>query len=246
MIRVCFIAPLARPLIEPAFQCDFGGAEVRALNFARGLARRRDCEVDFVLRSYRNEASRSVGEITAHFEKETEPIPRTRDLPRDHTFLWKFGEIQLKKLQRKIEKRRERGEQIVPTAVPLFCDLPSDVLCVMGVHHYAANVVHSAKTSGKRSVLFLASETDLDERYNEHSLNDYRQQSHMCRFALQNADLIVAQTERQKSLLADRFNRESTVIHNPIDLSKDNASDCLLYTSPSPRDLSTSRMPSSA
>lgn len=225
MNRVCFIAPLARPLIEPTFQCDFGGAEVRALNFARGLARRRDFKVDFVLRSYQNEDPRQIGELTAHFEKATAPIARVRDLPRDHTFLWKLAEIQFRKLQRKVEKKRQPDEPEEPKTLPFFSDLPADVLCVMGVHHYAANVVQSGRASGKRSVLFLASETDLDERYNEDSVNDYRQKSHMCRFALQNADLIVAQTERQQSLLAERFARDSTVIGNPIDLSLDNKSE---------------------
>ena len=38
----------------------------------------------------------------------------------------------------------------------------------------------------------------------------------------------------------------SWVSHLPDDVSYDNVIGCLLYTSPSPRDLSTSRMPSSA
>ena len=36
-------------------------------------------------------------------------------------------------------------------------------------------------------------------------------------------------------------------LHNPVGIGEhSNIMDCLLYTSPSPRDLSTSRMPSSA
>ena len=42
-----------------------------------------------------------------------------------------------------------------------------------------------------------------------------------------------------------RLHNELMVYENsPLDMKEDNA--CLLYTSPSPRDLSTSRMPSSA
>ena len=46
-----------------------------------------------------------------------------------------------------------------------------------------------------------------------------------------------SQFEKEKNKLAEHDNRSS----NDVDMQS-----CLLYTSPSPRDLSTSRMPSSA
>jgi len=43
-----------------------------------------------------------------------------------------------------------------------------------------------------------------------------------------------------------RFTLEEVVSHLSNDFVGEDIADCLLYTSPSPRDLSTSRMPSSA
>ena len=50
------------------------------------------------------------------------------------------------------------------------------------------------------------------------------------------------QTKIEKELL----HREETIASQEIDLSSENIKDCLLYTSPSPRDKRQSRMPSSA
>ena len=52
------------------------------------------------------------------------------------------------------------------------------------------------------------------------------------------------------ALAADDHSSESKIDENCKDITKDNISErsftCLLYTSPSPRDMSASRMPSSA
>ena len=58
----------------------------------------------------------------------------------------------------------------------------------------------------------------------------------------------------RKSVIARDIKRQKTVERFAVKraalkeafLNPDNSYDCLLYTSPSPRDLSTSRMPSSA
>jgi len=220
LYRICFATPLARPILDPSFQGDFGGSEVRAVNFAKGLSCEGEFEVSMVLNSYRPEASRKFARIKGHFDRQPAPIPKTRDLKRDHTFYWNALKITIRKLQRSIQKKREKLTSVRPKAMPFLRDVPADLVCVFGVHHYAANVVATARKSDKRSLLFLASDTDLDERYatQDAARNDYRQLAHMCRFALLNADKIIAQTETQQRLLLERFGRESTVIRNPIDL----------------------------
>ena len=60
-------------------------------------------------------------------------------------------------------------------------------------------------------------------------------------FAQQKKDVIVI--EKENIFGSVTSNRNSGVIHAGIYYD---AGSCLLYTSPSPRDLSTSRMPSSA
>ena len=65
--------------------------------------------------------------------------------------------------------------------------------------------------------------------------------------------LIEQQIDLNRDEMADVFNfyrdrKETTrlLVRKEVDLNWDGKIDCLLYTSPSPRDLSTSRMPSSA
>ena len=220
MYRICFAAPLARPILDPAFPGDFGGAEVRAVNFAKGLALHGEFQVSMVLNTYRRESGKQLGRIQVFFDRLPSPIPKTRELKRDTRFCWNVLKIAARKLHRSVQKRRTRLGPVRPTVVPAIRQVPADVYCVFGVHHHAANVVATARDLHKRSLLFLASDTDLDPRYMSPTAvrNDYRQLAHMCRFALLKCDKIIAQTECQQRLLLTHFGRESTLIRNPVDL----------------------------
>lgn len=226
MTRICFASPLARPVLDPQFSCDFGGAEVRAVNFAVGLAARDNFEVSMVLRSHRREPSRNIAGVRAFFERTPAPIPRTRDIKRDQWFLWNLAAAKVRKLGQSVQKKGRRRGRTTPRSLPFYSRIPTDVLCVFGVHHYAANIIETARQTNKRSILFLASEVDLDARYNSDMLNDYQQQSDMCLFALQSADRIVAQTEHQRTLLQQRFGRSSTLIRNPIARRRERGDSC--------------------
>ena len=59
--------------------------------------------------------------------------------------------------------------------------------------------------------------------------------------AIQALDLLLAELQNDSVPLADL---QQKVLHGEVYLNR--CQSCLLYTSPSPRDLSTSRMPSSA
>lgn len=227
MVQVCFATPLVRPLLDPDFAGDFGGAEVRALTFARGLAAAADVEVSMLLHAHQKTRPRQYGLIRGYFLPQPAPIPRTRELPRDITFLWNVGKIATRKWARSLRKRGERMRALKPRVLPTLAHIPADGICVFGVHHFAADVVASARSRNRKSILFLASDTDLDARYLEDgpSQNDYGQESFMCRYVLTHADLIVAQTDSQQRLLWERFGRRSSVIRNPIDLSPPTAAD---------------------
>jgi len=59
---------------------------------------------------------------------------------------------------------------------------------------------------------------------------------------------IIAHVDHGKTTLVDAMLRQSGIFRANEELIERvmDSNDCLLYTSPSPRDLSTSRMPSSA
>ena len=56
----------------------------------------------------------------------------------------------------------------------------------------------------------------------------------------------VGQSKEDRISAKRRANELGVLKHYEIDAKEEFVRDCLLYTSPSPRDLSTSRMPSSA
>ena len=69
-------------------------------------------------------------------------------------------------------------------------------------------------------MLMIGSDGDLDARYAPGSdyVSQYGDVAAVCHWILQEADAIVAQTPHQQTLLRERFDRDSTVIANPIDL----------------------------
>jgi len=220
MHRVCFVSPLARPVLEPNFQCDFGGAEVRAVNFATGLASDSQFDISMVLRSYRKEKSRRIGNLTAHFEPIASPIVRTKDIKRDRYFAWNLLKTKCQKFARSIQKRRQFEQPRDAHALPLLTELPADVLCCFGVNTYSANVIESAKQSSKQTLLFIAHDQDLDCEGKYKAIAEaYGGDVRVYRRVVESADRIVVQTPRQQSLLQEKFGRDARVIRNPIDLT---------------------------
>ncbi|MCA9172528.1 MAG: glycosyltransferase, partial [Planctomycetales bacterium] len=105
-----------------------------------------------------------------------------------------------------------------PGVDPVLADLAGDVYACFGVHEHAANVVTTARQRGRASLLFLASDTDLCDTYrtDNPSRNAYGQRADLCRFVLDQATCIVAQTTQQQDLLRSRFGRDCELIRNPL------------------------------
>ena len=94
------------------------------------------------------------------------------------------------------------------------------------------------------------SEIDNDSA---NGINDWKKCNHS-----QSSDIFNNSTEKEDlaidSKLLQNSNQTSSILREKLDYlggpnpssTSDHSDDCLLYTSPSPRDLSTSRMPSSA
>lgn len=110
--------------------------------------------------------------------------------------------------------------QAVPD--PFITQAPGRVLVCFGVNTHNATFIQSARASGRPAVLMLASDGDLSEDYVLGSTkpNFYGDQAHTCAWALHHADVVVAQTLRQRELLRTRFGRDAVVLPNPIDLEE--------------------------
>ncbi len=228
-LRVCFLAYHAYPVIEPAAEGVFGGTETRAWTLARALARRADLAVSLVVyarRPLRQESCQGVRLV-----RRREPLYWVRQNVGKHVevlsrfpwvrvrsfapaLLWQVPLLAaLRPLRRGPDPRRPDR---------FLLGLEADVLLCFGVHRQTATAVATAKAAGRRSVVFLGADSDLDPRYTPDStyVSPYGERGAVCWYALHHADRIVAQTAWQQAALAERFGRKALVLPNPIDLAE--------------------------
>lgn len=104
--------------------------------------------------------------------------------------------------------------------VRVYREVDADIYCVFGVTNVAGEVASFCKETGKKFVLFIASDSNLDDVYaeDEHSHNVYGDDKRLCEYAIRGADLVFVQTEKQGRLLLDRYGKRGTIVGNPIDL----------------------------
>ena len=93
----------------------------------------------------------------------------------------------------------------------------SDVACCFGNNGMSAQVIADCRRLGIRTVLCIASDSDLapDYRPGDHGLNDYNTPKWMAHYALENADHVFVQTEFQLRALAERFGRRGETDPQP-------------------------------
>jgi hypothetical protein len=226
-LRVCCVALNAYPAIDGTVRGPIGGIETRSWLFAKGLARRNDMQVSFVVRHPSK---------LRHAAYENVQLRLLRDR------LYAYRESMMLRLQRKpgfpwIRLREPRWSDLwalpllairkasVPRPKPMapwpfYRKIPADVFLTFGVQSNSAAVIASAHADQRPAMLFLGSDSDLDERYLEGSqfISPYRDSAAACLWTIQNADHIFCQTPSQQARLQSLFHRQGTIIRNPIDL----------------------------
>jgi glycosyltransferase involved in cell wall biosynthesis len=222
------VALHAYPVVEPSAEGAFGGTETRAWTLARGLAREEGLDVRFLVRSRRPlvrdeyEGVRLVRRAApgwwmlhsvASAVERIERFPWFRVRRWTASLLWKAPVAAAVRL---LPRQRDPRQPD-----PFYQRLHADVFCCFGVHRDSATVIASSKAVGKKTVLFVGADSDLDERFRPDSTyrTPYGERGSVCWFALRHADRIVVQTERQQRMLAERFGSQGVIIPNPIDLA---------------------------
>jgi glycosyltransferase involved in cell wall biosynthesis len=111
--------------------------------------------------------------------------------------------------------------RIEPKKIQVYKEVDADIYCVFGVSNFSAEVAAFCKAFDKVFVLFLGSGSDDSEDYfhNSKKVNPYGSLGELCYYAIRKADFLVAQTRSQQVIFKERFQKKSTVISNPIDLS---------------------------
>jgi len=206
-----------------------GGLETRAWLFARGLARA-GAEVRFVVRLSRRPPTEDVDNVRIVplldrlypvREAARMCVGKRSGFPWIDVHRWRPQLIwQLPLLAAERIIRRGAPDPWRPD--PRLTQLETDVYCTFGVQSHSATVLASARAAGKRCLLVLGSDGDLDERYTRDStfISPYGDPGRVCWRILHEADAIVAQTPAQREMLLARFGRSATVIANPVDVSE--------------------------
>ena len=199
MARLSFISLAAYPLLDEAVGGGIGGAEVRAVTFARGLQRLDDHQIEFVVAPHPSLRGSADGIKITPYRK-----PR--------------GAL------RAIAKWRHAVTQRIweqPLADPFYHRLEADVLLCFGLRNDSAAIVRAALESGKKTVLFLTSDRNIcdAQRRGRKDRGAYGEIGANCRYALRSANRVVSQTAYQQRALRETLGIESHVIRNPISLA---------------------------
>jgi glycosyltransferase involved in cell wall biosynthesis len=229
-LKICLVALHAYPAIDPSAPGVFGGTETRAWTIAQGLGKVPGLEVSFVVRNPKLKSTMYVNGVKIIPKHDYMHITRYQ-VAECVELISRFPYIQLRRWKWQLPwwiflliiTKPFRQMKVDPLAADEFYrHLEADVLCAFGVHSTAAMIISTAKFSKKNSVLFLGSDSDLDERYGPDStyITPYREHASVCYHAIINADIIVAQKEEQLKLLKDRFGRDGYLFRNPIDISE--------------------------
>lgn len=228
-MRVRFTAWHAYPLFDARDTACVGGAETRAWLLATGLAQRPGFDVQFVVRAPKRFRQQQFGPVTVlnigdprdgWRNNVARNVAIGRDPLRIRVHRWDPGLIWQVPLL--VVRRVLSGPAPAPDVpAPVYAEQRADVECCFGVSAQSAAVIEAARRNGAPSVLFLASNSDLDERYTADStyVTVHGERGNVCRRAIDGATRIVCQHAEQQRLLQERFGRDGIVLPNPIDLA---------------------------
>ncbi|TWT57479.1 Glycosyl transferases group 1 [Thalassoglobus neptunius] len=228
-LKVCIVAINAYPAIDDQVPGTFGGIETRSWLMARALARLPDLEVSFVVRHWAPLRQNEYEGVKLHLIRDRlfqqrdsllSRLERTSGFPGFKLRHPHLSDAFYLPLLAGMKFLRGKNDPLRPSQ--LLQQIDCDLFLSFGVQSHSATVISSAHSTDRPAVLFLGSDSDLDERYmpGNNYTSVYRDSGDICYHVIQEADEILCQTPRQRELLSSRFDRNGTVIPNPIDLEQ--------------------------
>lgn len=225
--KICCVSLHSYPVINPSAKGGYGGTETRAWTICRGLAQQSNVTVCLVVRNQSLKHSERIENVTIipkeeflywtqHAAVHSLTFRSTFPYVGIRQWSWRlpfqFGVLVAVQGTRRLIGRRPRPHSV-------YTSQNCDLYFAFGVHSESATVIASAKSIGKKTVLFLGADSDVDERFQPDSKyrTQYGERAPICHYVLTKADLIVSQTEFQRKRLKKVFGRESIVMPNPID-----------------------------
>jgi hypothetical protein len=250
--RICFVSPYSYSLFNPSTNYLFGGSEIRAYLFGKGLSDLPQYEVSFVVFDHKQPRVERYGEVKVfrhsyyktystffeRYRKEiSERVHKIDGFPyvsirsqRIRTLLKIFIYLCNKILESAKKKWLEWSKADLKIGnydvgfekIRVYKEIDADIYCTFGVGNMTAEIASFCERYKKIFVLFTGSGSDFSDEYycNSKSINPYGSVGALCHYAIMQSDFVITQSYSQKKLFADKFRKESTVIFNPIDLTK--------------------------
>ena len=237
-MEVCFVCPYAYPLFDPETKGRFGGSEVRAWLFARGLAKIPGFEVSVAVRDHGQPpwqrmdgvnviamasplsfGERLLGEVRQCVSRRSRApwVAVRRWKP---SLAWQLPLAAFLRLAAPIQREIYLRRFDEPRRRRALDRIDADVYCSFGTHHITSEVVAFCRRRRRKSVLFLESDSNLSPGYGAGSRvrNLDGELGRVCHYGLAHAEQIIAQTRDQQTRLRERFGRDSVLIRDPVDL----------------------------
>ncbi len=223
-IRLGMVAWHALPAILPQLGTAIGGLETGAWTLARGLSEFTSVHPIFFVRSTQLTIPKMVDgvrlipdrQLLANIRRQVSeavdvgpPFRIRRFRPR---LIWQLPLL--------AAARWSKNDLPAPTLPdPRLEGIAVDAWAGFGVNADSARVAATACAQRRPMFLFLESNADVDPKIalDEESMNSYGESSHVQRFALQHASVIVCQSEFQLRQLNTGFGRDGLLLRNPID-----------------------------
>src|SRR5258708_36185211 len=176
-MKTCFVALGAYPLFDPTVRGPTGGMEFQSWTFARALAKRGTMDVSFLVRDHGQPAVTRFDGIAVYARRE----PLARQLVRVFRGVLRNGattgstaptvggrdRLQAAKVPLRGVRAGLRliGQALrnVPAGDELYARIGADVLMPFGVNEISAEVIKACQEQRRKSILYLASDSDLDE-----------------------------------------------------------------------------------
>ncbi len=213
-MKICIFALYAYPLFNQSVRHPFGGAEVRAWHLARGLARNTNDDISMVVFDH----GQPDGEVRDGVRMITwRGWPTCQTPSRNAWIKWLVRHVVTRPFVRKplsIGPHNVHWRQLQS-----FKRADADIYLAFGVTNVVAELAAFCKACKKAFVLMASSDYNFDDSYYDGSTETdlYGTLGNLGHYALSNASEIVAQTQVQADLCREEFEREATIIANPID-----------------------------
>jgi Glycosyl transferases group 1 len=188
--RVAFVTPGVLPLLREKEETVYGGSELRAWRFARGLA---DIGFDVAIVGSGNQAVSA--DLLGPVSIVTSPT----------TSAWLAC------------LRSILGTADAAQCAP-WRAADADLYVAFGVAEYNAALAEWCQANDRPFLLFAGSDADfsLDYRPGNATRNIWGSRCDRCYDSIKTATTIVVQTETQKRIAKERFGRDAEVIANPV------------------------------